>query len=139
VCHRGRAPLDKTDFYETVQHDKIKFHDEDAEDPDWEIHQAYTLLIAAASEIENGVENMWKRGKGMGRRYYPDVGRFISKNAFKAFKSGAHFCWTEEEHWDKDKRELNWDVFLPTLELFNGRRRELLKCVLLILDESMSE
>jgi hypothetical protein len=62
----------------------------------------------------------------------------MSKNACKAFKSGAHFCWTEEEHWYKDKRDLTWDVFLPTIELFNGRRRELLKCVLLILDESMS-
>jgi hypothetical protein len=56
----------KAKFYETVKHDKIKFHDEDAEDPDWMIFQAYTLLIVAASEIENGVDNLWKRGKGMG-------------------------------------------------------------------------
>jgi hypothetical protein len=128
----------KAEFYETFKHDKITFHDEDADDPDWEIRQAYTLLIAAASEIENGVENLWKRRKGMGRRDYPDFGRIMSKNAFKAFNSGAHFCWTEEEHWYKDKRDLTWDVFLPTLELFNGRQRELLKCVLLVLDESMS-
>jgi hypothetical protein len=68
----------KAKFYETVNHDKITFHDEDAEDPDWKIHQAYTLLIAAASEIENGVENMWKRGKGMGWHDYPYFGRFMS-------------------------------------------------------------
>jgi hypothetical protein len=86
----------KAEFYETVIHDKITFHDEDAEDPDWKIRQAYTLLIAAASKIENGVGNLWKRGKGMGWRDYPDFGRFMSKNAFKAFKYGAHLCWTEE-------------------------------------------
>jgi hypothetical protein len=74
----------------------------------------------------------------MGWRDYPDFGRFVPKNAFKTFKSGAHLCWNEEEHWFKYKRELTWDVFLPTLKLFHGRRRELLKCVLLILDESMS-
>jgi hypothetical protein len=58
----------KAEFYETVKHDKLKFHDEDAEDPDWKTRQAYTILIAAASEIENGFDNMWKRGKGMGWR-----------------------------------------------------------------------
>jgi hypothetical protein len=74
----------------------------------------------------------------MGRCDYPDVGRFLSNNAFKTFKSGSHLCWTEEEHWVKDKRDLTWEFFLPTLNLFNGCRRELLKCVLLVLDESMT-
>jgi hypothetical protein len=92
------------------------------------------IAAASASEIENGVDNLWKRGKGIGRRDYPYFGRFMSKNAFKAFKSGAHFCWTEEEDWYKDKCDLTWDVFLPTLELFNGCQRELLKFILLILD-----
>jgi hypothetical protein len=113
----------KDEFYEIVKNDKIKFHDEDAEDPDWNICQAYTLLIAASSEIENGVENLWKRAKVMGRRDYLYFGSFMFKNASKAFKSGAHFCWTEEENWLKGKRDLTWGVFLPTLELFNGRRR----------------
>jgi hypothetical protein len=80
----------KTEFHEIFKHDKIKFHDEDAENPDWNIHQAYTLLIAAASDIENGVENMWKCGKGMGQRDYPESGRLMSKNSFKALKSRAH-------------------------------------------------
>jgi hypothetical protein len=45
----------------------------------------------------------------------------MSKNAFKAFKSGAHLCWTEEENWFKDKHDLAWDVFLTSLGLFNCR------------------
>jgi hypothetical protein len=28
----------KAESYETVKHDKIKFHDKDAADPDWKIH-----------------------------------------------------------------------------------------------------
>jgi hypothetical protein len=88
----------KAEFYETVKHDKITFHDEDAEDPNCEIRQAYTLLIAVASEIHNGVDNLWKRGKVMGRREYPDFGRIMSKNSFKAFKYRSYLCWTEEEH-----------------------------------------
>jgi hypothetical protein len=76
-------------------------------------------------------------GNGAAQRGYPVFGRLMSKNAFKAFKSGAHLFSTEEEHWFKDKRDLTWDVFIPTLDLFNGHQRELLKCVLLILDERM--
>jgi hypothetical protein len=116
----------------------IKFHDEDAEYPDRNICQSYTLLIAVASNIKNGVDNLWNRGKVMGCRNYPDFSRFMSKNAFKAFKSGAHTYWNEEEHWFKDKRDFTWDVLFPILELFNGRRREHLKCVLLTLDEIIS-
>jgi hypothetical protein len=50
-----------------VKHDRIVFHDPDDHNPDWQVRQCYTLLIAAASEIENGVENLWKRGPADGR------------------------------------------------------------------------
>jgi hypothetical protein len=53
----------KTDFYETVKHEQIKCHDKN--DPELHVRQCYTLLIAAASEIENGVDNLWKRGNRM--------------------------------------------------------------------------
>jgi hypothetical protein len=56
----------RSPFHSTVTNDKIKFKDPEAEDPDWQVKQAYTLLIAAASEIENGVENLWKRGPSGG-------------------------------------------------------------------------
>jgi hypothetical protein len=41
-----------------MQHEEIKFHDETADNPDWKVRQCYTLMIAASSKIENGVENL---------------------------------------------------------------------------------
>jgi hypothetical protein len=65
---------EKADFYETVNHDRIVFHDPDDDDPDWQVRQCYTLLIAAASEIENCVKNLWKRGSANRWREYPYFG-----------------------------------------------------------------
>jgi hypothetical protein len=65
----------RSPFHSTVTNDKIKFEDPEAEDPDWKVQQAYTLMIAAALEIENGVENMWKRGPSGGRHDYPHFGK----------------------------------------------------------------
>jgi hypothetical protein len=84
-------------IYETVKHNRIVFHDPDDDDLDWRVPQCYTLLIAAASEIENGVENLWKRGPANGRRKYPDFRRYVSENMFKAFKVVAHFCWCDSD------------------------------------------
>jgi hypothetical protein len=36
--------------------------------------------VAAAIEVENGVENLWKHGKVGNRRYYPDFGHFVPIN-----------------------------------------------------------
>jgi hypothetical protein len=49
-------------FYNTAQNDRIKSNDPEAGDPDWKLKQAYTLVIAAALEIKNGVKNLWKHG-----------------------------------------------------------------------------
>jgi hypothetical protein len=57
----------RSPFHFIVTNDKIKFEDPEAEVPDWKVKQAYTLMIAAAPEIENGVENLWKRGPSGGR------------------------------------------------------------------------
>jgi hypothetical protein len=95
-------------------------------------------LIAAASEIENGVDNLLKRGPANGRRDYPDFGRCVSENMFKAFKAAAHFCCCDIDFWYKDKRDLTWDIFLPMLSRFNERRHILVSVILLMLDESMS-
>ena len=59
-------------YYLTVTNDKIKVHYEDADDPDWKVKRAYTIMIAAVSEVEVGVENLWRRGKSNGRREYPN-------------------------------------------------------------------
>jgi len=47
-------------YYSTVQHDNIKFYDPEADDPDYLVKIAYTIMIAAVSEVEQGADNLWK-------------------------------------------------------------------------------
>jgi len=86
-------------YYKTVKADKIQFHNEADLDPDWKVKQCYVLLIAAATEMENGIENLWKHGKLQNCRWYPDFRRFMVMNKMKAFCSVAPYCWSDEEHW----------------------------------------
>jgi hypothetical protein len=94
-------------------------------------------LISGATEIENGVDNLWKKGATTGRRNYPDFGQYMAKNMFKAFKSAAHFFWASKEYWFTDPHDLTWDVFLPCLSKFNERRNNLVQTLMRILDEGM--
>ncbi len=128
----------RSPFHSTVTNDKIKFEDPEAEDPDWKVKQAYTLMIAAASEIENGVENLWKRGPSGGRHDYPDFGKYMPINHFKVFQAAAPYCWCEKKHWYVEKRDRSWEIFGPCLQQMNSRRSKLLRTRLLMLDESMS-
>jgi hypothetical protein len=116
------------------------FHDDKAVDPDWLVKQCYTLLIAAVTEIEQGVENLWKRGDCGGRRNnYPDFGQYVGIKTFQCFESAAPYCWAESTYWYRERRETPWEVFLPCMKSFNDRRQHLLSSVaLLLLDESMS-
>ena len=52
-----RAP-----YYDTVKSHQIKFHDPHDPDLDWKVKQCYILLIAAVTEMESGVNNLWKSG-----------------------------------------------------------------------------
>jgi len=51
-----------------------KKNDGDSPDPDWKVRQCYMLLIASATEIVSGVENLWKSGPSAGWHTYPDFG-----------------------------------------------------------------
>ena len=62
----------------------------------------------------------------------------MSKNYFKAFQSAAAYCFADKKYWCIDKRDKRWDIFLPYLRKYNKRRQQLIKIVLLMLDESMS-
>ena len=124
--------------YHTAQTDKIKFHNDTADDPDWQVKQCYLVMIAAAEEVENGIDNLWRHGKSKGRRDYPDFEKYIPKNYFKVFSAAAPLCWAAKELWFKDKRDRPWETFLPCLQKFNDKRRRLMKAVLLMMDESMS-
>ena len=122
----------------TVKNDKIKFHDENAEDPDWIVKQCYLLMLAAATENEVGVDNLWKKGPTGGRRNYPDFGQYMPRNWFIAFQSAAGLMWSPKSLWYKDKTEKTWDIFMPALDSFNEKRTQLLRTICLMLDQSMS-
>ena len=64
-------------YYSTVKHDQIEFCNEDTDDPYYLVKIAYTIMIAAVSEVEQGVENLWNRGRSNGRRDYPNFGRYM--------------------------------------------------------------
>jgi hypothetical protein len=62
------------------------------------------LLIAAASEVVNGIENLWKRGKSTGQHDYPNFGQYMPMNYFKAFVAAAAYCWADQKCWYIDKK-----------------------------------
>jgi hypothetical protein len=110
-----RAP-----YFETVKNDKIVFHDPDDADPVWKVKNCYLLLIAAATEVENGIENLWKRGRVGNHRYFPAFGMFMTMNEMKVFRSAAPFFWAQEEFWYLPQRDAPWDVFIPCLTECNN-------------------
>jgi len=116
----------------------IKFHDPDDDDPDWKVKQCYLLILAAATEREHGVENLWKQGWKKMHCPYPDFGRFMGINEFKAFCLAAPYCWCNESEWFAPQWDMTWEVFLPCLLKLNGQCQSLIKTMLLMLDESMS-
>lgn len=100
--------------------------------------QCYLLMIASVAEAETGMDNLWKRGESGGRRRHPDFGQYVPQSYFKCFQAACAFVFAEKKWWYVDKRDKDWDIFTPVLESFNEKRRSLFKCVLLMLDESMS-
>jgi hypothetical protein len=125
-------------YYATTQQRSIKFHQPDNPDPDWIVKNCYLLLLAAATEADVGVENLWKAGDSGCLHPYANFGKFVPLEYFKAFQSCAHFMFCNREHWFKDKRDCGWEIFQPCLDNFNLKRRSLFVVTLLILDESMS-
>jgi hypothetical protein len=86
-CINGHAELmekyltdERAEFHSTVVNESIIFHNEDAKDPDWKIKQRYNLTIAAVSETETGVDNLWKKGKVNDRWDHPDFDQYMIKN-----------------------------------------------------------
>ena len=102
-------------IHPTVQHKKILFHDPNADDPDWKVKCCYTVIIAAVTEVECGIYNLWKTGKFLGCRHYPDFGRYLPVNAFKAFCSTAAYGWCDPKYWYIDERDSPCEIFVPCL------------------------
>lgn len=124
--------------HQTVKSRKIKFHDADADDPDWRIKQCILLLIAGVTVVDCGVSNLWKSGRSCGLRNYADFGQYFDQNGFKAFCEAIPYMWSDEKHWYRDKRDVPWDLFMPFIGAWNGKQRDLFhEIVLVCLDESM--
>ena len=100
-------------FYSTFRNDQIKFYDEDADDLEHLVKIACKIMISAVYEVDQSVENFWKRGRSNYRLDCPNFGRYMSKNMFKAFQSAAPYCFAEKKHWCVDKRDRPWKIFLP--------------------------
>ena len=85
--------------------DHIKFNDTEADDPVWRVKHCYTLIIAATSEMECGIENLWKRGISNVGRSYQDFGKYVPITSFKAFCSADAYEWADKKFWYLDKRD----------------------------------
>ena len=114
-----RAP-----YHSTVKDEGFVFHQEGEDDCDWAVKQCYLLLIAAVTEPEIGIDNLWRRGQSRGRHKHADFGRYIPLNMFKAFCSAAPLMYCEEKWWYADKRDKDWEVFTPVLDSFNKKRKD---------------
>jgi hypothetical protein len=96
-----------------------------SQDPDWKVRQCYMLLIASVLKIFGSLDR-----QQVIIHMYPNFGQYMPINYFKAFCSAAPFCWSKERYW--------CECFLPCLSSFNCRRQQLIKTVLMLVDESIS-
>lgn len=92
-------------------------------------------MITACLEVEHGIENLWSN-KSDGFKEPSDYGKYIPQHYFRAFVCGFPHLWSPEHLWYSDN--VPWESFLPFVQAFNQKRRELLKTVYLLMDESMS-
>jgi hypothetical protein len=127
----------QAEWHQTYKNKQIKFHDRENDDPDWKVKQCILVMIAAATEMEQGM-NCWNAGKGPGRKYYPGFGQWVPKDEFECFKSCAAWMWADEKWWFCDRQDVDWEAFMPTIDKWNFTRTKLCVCWLLMLDEAMS-
>jgi len=94
-------------------------------------------MIAGSLEVDKGVDGLWQRGKSDGWKDYSNFGRFLPKAYMQVFMSGFPFVFCDKKYWGINKRELPWDVIMPFVEEHNEKRKNLLRVVYLVADESM--
>lgn len=92
-------------------------------------------MITASLEVEHGVSNLWST-ESTGFKSASDYGQFVPRAYFSAFICGFPHLWSPQHLWFSDN--VPWDCFLPFVQAFNQKRRDLLKTVYLLMDESMS-
>ena len=99
--------------------------------------KAHLILIAATEDIEKGVDKFWKNSKVKGRKHHPDFGKCMNKNQFKAFLQVAPYLFCDKTHWSALKRDKPWGIFFLSLQNCSIKRQQLIRIMLIILDESM--
>ena len=62
----------------------------------------------------------------------------MPKEWFRVFQATAPLMFTNKKNWYIDPNHMGWEIFEPALERFNEKRRALMLCILLMLDELMS-
>jgi len=106
----------------TVANDKIKFHQEGDDDPDWVIKQFCLSLIAAATDAETGVKNSWKRGESGGRHQHANFRQHIPEHVFKVIFIAVPLMFASNDLWCHEKRDHDWDAFSPIVDDMNDHR-----------------
>ena len=128
-------------MHQTAVERKIKFHDENASDPDWKVKLCYKLMIASTTENVQGASNLWKSGnKPNSRHPYPNYQKYMSHHEWKCFHAAAPYAFCDESEWFKPFRDKSWNIFFPALQSYNQKRRNIFKSqnIAAIADESIS-
>ena len=141
---KGKAKLmdeylrdDRCSMLRVIKKDGVKFHRPNNPDPDFLVKVCVMLVISAALEVHNGIENLWKRGLSYGLKDYPNFSQYIPCSYFQAFVCAFPFVWGDKKYWHAPKQDLPWDCFLPFVADYNAVRAKLTNVMYLVLDESM--
>ena len=113
--------------YMTYKSRKMKIHDANDVDPDWKIKQWLLLTIKGATVHGTGVETFWKAGMLEGNLKAADFGQFMDQNEHKVVSAAMPFIWGDRNLWYRDKRDVPWDVFMPFIDAWNDKQKELLE------------
>ena len=69
---------------------------------------------------------------------YPTYAQYIPVDYFRALLHCFPYLWADKKYWDVNRGDLPFDFIAPFLDEYNGARRNVLRVVYLMLDESMS-
>ena len=115
----------------TVKDRRLKFEDQDNDDPDWKVKQAVLSLIEGSVASGIGIDQCWRTGLSQPGLEAADFGKHFEKNEFRAIVAALPHMWCH-------KRDKPWDVFAPFVDAWNKKQQRLFdECDLALADESM--
>ena len=136
-CHSS----DQSKCYNAVKDRKIRINCPDKDDPDFKVKQALLLVIKSATVPGTGVDQFFRCGTLPGSNEnicYPDFGKFMDITEFKVIVHALPCMWGDKNLWCRDQRDVPWDVFMPFVDAWNVKQRDLFVTFKeILLDESM--